>query len=76
MSRVDDDEWEYLQEQAIADLIESGIREQRDSQIAGYLGTYGDAVQERIDRCLAQAAQLIPAGFPGAAVILRRRRLS
>jgi len=64
----EDDTWD-LQGDAEAALIEEGIRNQRDDQIAGYLGTYGDAVQERIDRCLSEAQQLVHRGFHAPAVV-------
>lgn len=64
----EDDTWD-LQSDAEAALIEEGIRNQRDDQIADYLGTYGDAVQERIDRCLSEARQLVHRGFHAPAVV-------
>lgn len=69
MAYEDDDYYWALQDQAISELIEQGIRDQRDDQIAGYLRTYGDAVQERIDRCLSEARDLIKAGSPDSAVV-------
>lgn len=69
MSYDDEDYWDYVRDEAEVALIEEGIRSQRDDQIAGYLGTYGDAVQERIDRCLSGARQLIERGFPAPALV-------
>ncbi|MES2598483.1 MAG: hypothetical protein V4662_24320 [Verrucomicrobiota bacterium] len=50
-------DWEYLQDEAQCAMIEEGIATRQRDQIAGVLGTYGDAVQERIDECLNDAKQ-------------------
>jgi hypothetical protein len=69
MSYEDDYDWDYGRDEAEAALIEEGISNQRDDQIRGYLGTYGDAVQERIDRCLMHARALIDQGFAAPAIL-------
>jgi len=61
--------WDAIYDQAISELIERGISDQRLEQITNYLGTYGDAVQRRIDRCILKARNLMKVGFPGSAVV-------
>jgi hypothetical protein len=56
-------------DEARSEIIAEGIREIRDDRIAAYLGTYGDAVQKRIDKCLSGGEQLLTSGFPSQAVI-------
>jgi hypothetical protein len=69
MSYDDDDHYDYGWDEVCSDIIERGIREIRDDRIASYLGTYGDAVQKRIDKCLAEGQRLLTAGFPSQALI-------
>ncbi len=71
MSYDDQDYWDSGADwdEARADIIEQGIREIRDDPIRDYLGTYSDAVQTRVDRCLRDGHSLLTSGFPSQAVI-------
>lgn len=58
-----------MYDQAVSELIEQGIKDLRDENIASYLGSYGDAVQRRIDRCIEEAKQLTKEGHHAHAVV-------
>ncbi len=67
------DEIDYyhdLQAEYEAKLIEEGIREQSQDQVRWYLGTYGDAVDARVQRCLTEARKLAAADHGGPALVL------
>lgn len=64
-----EDYWEYEYDAAVTSLIEEGIQELRDEQIQGYLGTFGDAVQARIDQRLEETQSLIRTTHFGPAVV-------
>lgn len=49
------DPFELAREEAELAMFEEGLLGRQSEQIAGFLGTYGDAVQERIDECLSDA---------------------
>jgi hypothetical protein len=65
-----DDDTADLQSDAEAELIEAGIRERSDDNVRSYLGTYGDAVEARIRKCLNDAETLAKAGHFGPALVL------
>lgn len=64
-----ENDWDYKQEEYEAELVQKGLKDQRDEQIREYLGVYGDAVQERIDSCIAEARSLLEQGFPSASLV-------
>jgi len=51
------------------ELIAHGIQDRSEDAIREYLGTFGDAVQERIDAALATARELRAEGRHGLAVV-------
>ena len=63
------DDWENAQSEYLSKVIDEDIAEQRADSVRSYLGTYGDAVQERVTRCIADAGRLADAGFPSPAVV-------
>jgi hypothetical protein len=66
----DEDDYYYDQwGDALGDMVDQSIREIRDDRIQSYLGTYGDAVQKRIDRCLTEGQRLLTSDFPSQALI-------
>ncbi len=56
-------------EEAFSRFIERSISEQRDEQITGYLGIFGDAVQIRVNRCISESQHLLDSGFASQAVV-------
>ncbi len=65
-----EDYWaDYAREEYESQLIEHGISDRTNEQISNYLGIYGDAIQERIDRCLNDAKVQLKNGFPSSAIV-------
>jgi hypothetical protein len=70
MSSVDDDRWYYEQEAAMEAFIEDSLKNISIENAKNYLGTYGDAIQERVDSCIRQARDLEQAKHYGPASVL------
>src|SRR5439155_5125938 len=67
MGHPDEDEWR--QEAAMTEWFEEQLRAQIREPVFAFLARYGDAVQERVDACRNEAAQLRKAGFYGASLV-------
>lgn len=70
MYEEDDDYWFYLQDQYETELIRDGIQEQSIEIIKYYLGTYGDAIYERIERLRSEANSLLSQNFYGPSLMV------
>ena len=64
-----DDYQRYQEEEAMERLKEEHLREIAEAPVFAYLSKYGDAIEERIRHCVAEATELRKAGFWGAALI-------
>ena len=61
----------YYEEEAARDaFIDETLKGISEDGVRSYLGTYGDAVDERVQGCIKQAGELREAGFFQPAVIL------
>ncbi len=65
----DHDYWYYEQEAAMEKFLNEELRRIAEEPVFFYLATYGDAIEERVNRCLNQARELIDAGYFGAALV-------
>jgi hypothetical protein len=65
---IDDDYEYYRQDEALANYISDQLRQLAEGPVFSYLAHHGDAVEERVRSCLAEAMALIEAGFHGAAL--------
>lgn len=65
----DEDDWMDVYDEAISDIIDQGIKDLRDENVALYLGTFGDAVQVRINHCLRNAHNLTNDGYFSQSII-------
>lgn len=63
------DEYEARQEQWLEDYFREQLQAQSEDHAAYYLSRNGDAVQERVDACRAEAQSLRAANFPGPSVV-------
>jgi hypothetical protein len=50
------------------EFLEEELRRISEEPVFFYLAMYGDAIEERVKRCLSQAQDLIDSGYPGAAL--------
>lgn len=71
MSRDPDNyyEEEYLEEIERQEEIAAAIKNLSEEPIREFLGTYGDAIDARLDHTLAQARYASRSGFPRYAVV-------
>ena len=63
-----DDYHYYQQEAAMEEFLEHELRRISEEPVFYYLAAYGDAIEERVKRCLDQAQSLSDRGYPGAAL--------
>ncbi len=63
-----DDYHEYQQEAAMEGFLEEELRRISEDPVFRYLAVFGDAIEARVKRCLAQAQTLSERGYPGAAL--------
>ena len=63
-----DDYHDYEQEAAMEEFLEAELRRISEEPVFYYLAMYGDAIEERVKRCLSQAQALSDSGYPGAAL--------
>ena len=63
-----DDYYYYQQEAAMEEFLEEELRRISEEPVFYYLAVYGDAIEERVKRCLSQAQALSDNGYPGAAL--------
>lgn len=59
----------YQEEEAMERFIEEQLRQLSEEPVIYYLARYGDAIEERVQRCRGEAAALSAAGFHGAALV-------
>lgn len=64
-----DDKSRYDEEDAIERLIEDQLRQMSEGPVIYYLARFGDAIEERVQRCRNEADALTAAGFHGAALV-------
>jgi len=69
MFDYDDDYQRYQEEEALEKFIEEQLREIAEAPVFAYLSKYGDAIEERIRKCIEEATALREARFWGAALI-------
>lgn len=62
------DPWEYQQEAAMEAFIEEELRRIAEEPVFYHLAEFGDAIEARVKRCLAQAQDLNDSGYYGAAL--------
>lgn len=65
-----DDPYDLERDAAMANFIESSVAEIANENVRGYLGTYGDAVEERVKQCISEAKNLFEATFWGPSLTL------
>lgn len=66
----DDDMWWYEQEAAEEAFIEETLKGISTGNAQEYLGSYGDAIQDRVDRCIKDARDLVASGSNGSATVM------
>lgn len=64
------DEYDFFDEITEAQFLEDKLKDISEEGVRSYLGTYGDAVDQRIANFLAQAEQLKDAGWCDASVVM------
>lgn len=64
-----DDYQRYQEEEAMERFREEHLREITEAPVFAHLSKYGDAIEERIRHCIAEATELRKEGFWGAALI-------
>ncbi|TPQ32798.1 hypothetical protein C2U70_20755 [Bradyrhizobium guangdongense] len=64
-----DDAAYYEEEAAQAEFIENTLKNISEDGVRNYLGTYGDAVDERISHCMREARMLLTGGFFQSATV-------
>lgn len=67
-SNYDDDYWEYAADAAREEFIEESLKGISHENARIYLGTYGDAVDIRVQGCLKEAEELLALGYGGPAL--------
>src|SRR6266567_760274 len=60
---------DYLQDEALSKFIDDELRRVAEAPVFQYLALYGDAIEERVRKCLSEASSLLTAGFEGAALV-------
>jgi hypothetical protein len=65
----DDDRYWYEQEEAMQRFLDEELRRISEEPVFAYLAVNGDAIEDRVRRCLDEAKRLIDAGYGGAALV-------
>lgn len=65
---AEDDRNYYEQEVAIEAFLKESLREISEDNIRHYLGSYGDAIEERIAECLKQGEELLNLNYYGQSI--------
>jgi hypothetical protein len=65
---LDDREY-YEEEAAQAEFIQETLKNISEDGVRNYLGTYGDAVDARIEHCMKEARMLLTGGFFQSAIV-------
>lgn len=58
----------HEQEEAMEEFLQEELRRIAEEPVFTYLAVHGDAIEERVKRCLAQAQALSGSGYHGAAL--------
>ncbi len=58
------------QEEYEKELIETAIKEFPEENVRSYLGKNGDAIEERVNKCLSEADELLKNNHPGLALVV------
>ena len=66
---VYDDQMRYQEEEAMEQFIAEQLRQIAESPVIRHLARFGDAIEERVQRCRLEASDLATAGFYGAALV-------
>jgi hypothetical protein len=66
---IDDDYYLYEMDAAMAQMEEDILQRASSDNTKHYLGTYGDAISERINKCRADASALFESGFYSASLL-------
>src|ERR1035437_228745 len=64
-----DDAGYYEEEAARAEFIQETLKNISEDGVRNYLGTYGDAVDARIEHCMKEARMLLSGGFFQSSVV-------
>lgn len=67
---MDDYDGYYAEEAAMEEFLENSINEIAKDNVRWYLGTYGDAVEERVRQCVKEAKKLFKLNFWGPSLTL------
>lgn len=65
-----DDRLELERDAAMVEFIENSLEEIAQDNVRDYLGTYGDAVEERVRQCVVEAKKLLESNFCGPSLTL------
>jgi hypothetical protein len=65
-----DDPLDLERDAAMVEFIENSLDEIAQDSVRSYLGTYGDAVEERVRQCVVEAKKLIELDFWGPSLTL------
>jgi hypothetical protein len=65
-----DDPHDLERDAAMAEFIENSVAEIANDNVRGYLGTYGDAIEERVRQCMLEANKLYETNFWGPSLTL------
>jgi len=60
---------DLLRDEGLSNLIDDELRRIAEAPVFEYLAQHGDAIEERVRSCLAEARALADAGFPGAGLV-------
>lgn len=66
---ANDDRARYEEDEARERFIQEQLRQTSEEPVIFYLARFGDAIEERVQRCRAEARELTLAGFHGAALV-------
>ena len=64
-----DDIFRYEEEEAMDQFLAEQLRQLAEAPVFTYLARNGDAIEERVQQCIAEAAALSNVGFHGAALV-------
>ncbi len=65
-----DDPLDLERDAAMVEFIENSLDEIAQDNVRGYLGTYGDAVEEKVRQCVVEAKKLFESNFWGPSLSL------
>lgn len=65
---AEDDRYYYEQEAAIEAFLKESLKDISEDNIRHYLGSYGDAIEERIGECLMQGEELFNLNYYGQSI--------